>query len=156
MRGRVVKVAAINDTILQQLRTGKLEVRQEPGSANGLGLVKFVFPKQGGVYLHGTLDRDLFGRLRRDFSHGCIRVEDPAALSAWVLKGDPRWNPQTIDTAMNGDLTMKVNLPQAIPVVIFYGTALVDEDGEVHFSNDIYGYDAALDQALAKGRPYPE
>jgi murein L,D-transpeptidase YcbB/YkuD len=156
MRGRVVKVAAINDTILKQLRTGKLEVRQEPGSANGLGLVKFVFPKQGGVYLHGTLDRDLFGRLRRDFSHGCIRVEDPAALSAWVLKGDPRWNPQTIDTAMNGNLTMKVNLPQAVPVVIFYGTALVDENSEVHFSEDIYGYDAALEQALAKGRPYPE
>ncbi len=156
MRGRVVKVAEINDTILKQLRTGKLEVRQEPGSANGLGLVKFVFPKQGGVYLHGTLDRDLFARLRRDFSHGCIRVEDPAALSAWVLNGDPRWNPQTIDTAMNGNLTMKVNLPRAIPVIIFYGTALVDENGEVHFSDDIYRYDAALEQALAKSRPYSE
>ncbi len=156
MRGRVVRVTAINNTILQQLRTGKLEVRQEPGSANGLGLVKFVFPKQGGVYLHGTLDRDLFGRLRRDFSHGCIRVEDPAALSAWVLHGDSQWNPNTIDTAMNGNLTMKVNLPQPIPVVIFYGTALVEENGEVHFSNDIYGYQAALEQALAKGRPYSE
>jgi len=83
-------------------------------------------------------------------------VEDPAALSAWVLRGDPQWNPETIDTAMNGNLTMKVNLPQAIPVVIFYGTALVEENGEVHFSDDIYGYRAALEQALAKVRPYPE
>ena len=57
---------------------------------------------------------------------------------------------------MNGNLTMKVNLPQSIPVVIFYGTALVEENGEVHFSDDIYGYDAALEQALAKGRPYSE
>lgn len=155
-QGRVVKVAAVNQSLLQSLRTGKLELRQEPGSANGLGLVKFVFPRQGSVYLHGTLDRDLFSRFRRDFSHGCIRVEDPAALSAWVLHGDPRWNPDTVDAAMNGNLTMKVDLPQAVPVVIFYGTAVVEENGEVHFSDDLYGYDAALEQALAKDRPYPE
>lgn len=155
-RGKVVKITGVNNALLQDLRTGKLEIRQEPGSANELGLVKFVFPRQSGVYLHGTLDRDLFSRFRRDFSHGCIRVEDPSALSAWVLHGDPHWDPQTIDTAMNGNLTMKVDLPQAVPVVIFYGTAVVDENGEVHFSDDIYGYQAALEQALDKGRPYSE
>jgi murein L,D-transpeptidase YcbB/YkuD len=149
-----VKMAALDSATLQKLRTGKLELRQEPGSANELGLVKFVLPGQDGVYMHGTLDRDLFSRFRRDFSHGCIRLEDPAALSLWALHGDSQWDAKAIDKAMNGNLTMKVNLPRPVAVITFYGTAMVDDNGEVHFSRDIYGYDAALEKALAKARPY--
>jgi murein L,D-transpeptidase YcbB/YkuD len=131
-----------------------LELRQKPGSANELGLVKFIFPHQNGVYMHGTLDGDLFERFRRDFSHGCIRLEDPAALSAWALHGDSRWNPSAIDKAMNGNVTLNVNLPRPVTVITFYATAIVDGNGEVHFSEDIYGYDAALEKALATPRPY--
>jgi len=149
-----VKIAALDSATLQKLRTGKLELRQEPGSANELGLVKFVLPGQDGVYMHGTLDRDLFSRFRRDFSHGCIRLEDPAALSLWALRGDSQWDAKAIDKAMNGNLTIKVNLPRPVTVITFYGTAMVDDNGEVHFSRDIYGYDAALEKALAKARPY--
>jgi len=149
-----VKMAALDSATLQKLRTGKLELRQEPGSANELGLVKFVLPGQDGVYMHGTLDRDLFSRFRRDFSHGCIRLEDPAALSLWALRSDSQWDAKAIDKAMNGNLTMKVNLPRPVTVITFYGTAMVDDNGEVHFSRDIYGYDAALEKALAKARPY--
>jgi len=149
-----VKIAALDSATLQKLRTGKLELRQEPGSANELGLVKFVLPGQDGVYMHGTLDRDLFSRFRRDFSHGCIRLEDPAALSLWALRGDSQWDAKAIDKAMNGNLTIKVNLPRPVTVITFYGTAMVDDNGEVHFSPDIYGYDAALEKALAKARPY--
>jgi len=151
-----VKTTAINGNVLARLRTGELELRQEPGSTNELGLVKFVLPHQNGVYMHGTLDRDLFERFRRDYSHGCIRVEDPAALSAWVLHGDPRWNANTVDEAMNGNVTINVNPPQPVTVVTFYTTAMVDENGTVHFSGDIYGYDATLEKALAKDRPYSE
>jgi len=104
--------------------------------------------------MHGTLDRDLFSRFRRDFSHGCIRLEDPAALSLWALRGDSQWDAKAIDKAMNGNLTIKVNLPRPVTVITFYGTAMVDDNGEVHFSPDIYGYDAALEKALAKARPY--
>jgi murein L,D-transpeptidase YcbB/YkuD len=149
-----LKTAALDNDTLQKLRAGKLELRQEPGSANELGLVKFVLPGQDGVYMHGTLDRDLFERLRRDFSHGCIRLEDPAALSLWALHGDSQWDAKAIDKAMNGNLTIKVDLPRPVSVVTFYGTALVDDDGQVHFSQDIYGYAAALEKALAKARPY--
>lgn len=149
-----IKTAALDNATLQKLRAGKLELRQEPGSANELGLVKFVLPGQDGVYMHGTLDRDLFSRLRRDFSHGCIRLEDPAALSLWALHGDSQWDAKAIDKAINGNLTMKVDLPRPVSVVTFYGTALVDDDGQVHFSRDIYGYAAALEKALAKARPF--
>ena len=155
-RQGVVKTAAIDDTVLQKLRTGELELRQEPGSANELGLVKFIFPHENGVYMHGTLDRDLFERLRRDFSHGCIRLEDPAALSAWALHGDSNWKTEAIDKAINGNATVDVHLPRPVSIVTFYGTAMVDDNGEVHFSGDIYGYEAMLEKALAKGRPYSE
>lgn len=150
-RQGVVKTTAIDSAVLQKLRTGALGLRQEPGSANELGLVKFIFPHQNGVYMHGTLDRNLFERLRRDFSHGCIRLEDPAALSAWALHGDPHWDAGTIDKAINGNATVNVTLPRPITVVTFYGTAMVDDNGEAHFSQDIYGYDAMLEKALKQG-----
>jgi murein L,D-transpeptidase YcbB/YkuD len=57
---------------------------------------------------------------------------------------------------MNGSETLKVNLTHPIPVLIVYLTAIVLEDGVVHFFDDIYGHDGAVRQALAKGYPYPE
>jgi len=92
----------------------------------------------------------LFSRARRDFSHGCIRVEDPVTLAAWVLRDKPEWTRDRIKAAMNGDNTVVVDLDKPIPVLILYGTAVVLEDGEVRFFDDIYGHDAALEQALAK------
>jgi murein L,D-transpeptidase YcbB/YkuD len=44
----------------------------------------------------------------------------------------------------------RVNLASPIPVLIVYQTAVVEEDGEVHFFRDIYGHDAALERALTK------
>ncbi len=61
--------------VLAQLRAGKLMVRQKPVHANALGLVKLIFPNEHNVYLHSTPSPELFSRSRRDFSHGCIRVE---------------------------------------------------------------------------------
>jgi murein L,D-transpeptidase YcbB/YkuD len=92
----------------------------------------------------------LFSRARRDFSHGCIRVEDPVTLAAWVLRDKPEWTRDQILAAMNGDKTIVVDLDKPIPVLVLYGTAVVMEDGEVHFFEDIYGHDAELEQALAR------
>ena len=72
---------------LARLRQGVLRVRQRPGPKNALGLIKFVFPNEEDVYMHGTPAQALFARSRRDFSHGCVRVEDPVALAEWVLRG---------------------------------------------------------------------
>jgi murein L,D-transpeptidase YcbB/YkuD len=100
-------------------------------------------------------ESELFKRSRRDFSHGCIRVEDPTALAAWVLHADSRWTPQAIDAAIHGEQTITVDLPHPLTVVIIYGTAVVPENGEVHFLPDIYGYDARLKTALERLRPLP-
>jgi L,D-transpeptidase YcbB len=151
----VVTDGAVSDDIFRQLRAGSLGIRQKPGPKNSLGLVKFIFPNSYDVYLHSTPAIELFSRARRDFSHGCIRVQDPLALAAWVLRDDPNWNAEKIAAAMNGDQTIQVNLAKPIPVLIIYSTAVVEPDGEVRFFDDIYHYDTALQKELANGYPYP-
>jgi len=46
-----------------------------------------------------------------------------------------------------------VNLARPIPVLVLYGTAVVMEDGEVRFFDDIYGLDADLERALTARYP---
>ncbi len=151
-QGKIVNSEAIGPATLQQLRAGQLDIRQKPGPANSLGLIKFVFPNHFDVYLHGTPEQQLFSRSRRDFSHGCIRVEDPTALAQWVLHDNPAWTRDRIESAMNGSKSFRVDLPTPLPVLILYGTALVEENGEVHFFEDIYGQDVRLEHALAQRR----
>ena len=135
------------------LRQGVLRLRQRPGPRNSLGLVKFVFPNDANVYMHGTPAQELFGRSRRDFSHGCVRVEDPAALATWILKNEPAWNQERILTAMAGSTSQRVDLANPIQVILFYVTAVVmPEDGTIHFAEDIYRHDLRLDRALVSAR----
>jgi murein L,D-transpeptidase YcbB/YkuD len=154
--GQVVTAGAVTDDVLAQLRSGKLAVRQKPGPTNALGLVKLMFPNEYNVYLHSTPAPQLFSQTRRDFSHGCIRVEKPAELAAWVLRDKPDWSAARAQAAMtSGSDNTQVNLTNPIPVLILYGTAVVDPEGTVQFFDDIYGYDDELQKALAKGYPYP-
>jgi murein L,D-transpeptidase YcbB/YkuD len=154
--GRIVTSGAVSPDVLAQLRSGKLLVRQRPGPANSLGLVKFMFPNEHNVYLHSTPAPQLFSQSRRDFSHGCIRVEKPVELAAWLLQDQPKWTLDAVRAAMqSGPDNQQVNLTRPVPVVIIYLTAVVEEDGEVYFFDDIYGHDRSLNAVLAKGPPYP-
>ena len=152
--GHVVSADGVSEEMRKQLLSGKLAIRQKPGPDNSLGLVKFDMPNAYDVYMHGTPATQLFLRSRRDFSHGCIRVEDPVKLAAWVLRDKPEWDSEHILNGMDGDKTFRVNLSKPIPVLILYGTAVVAQTGEIHFFDDIYGLDAMLEQVLAKGYPY--
>jgi murein L,D-transpeptidase YcbB/YkuD len=140
---------------LSQVVSGKLFLRQKPGPRNSLGLAKFIFPNDDNVYMHGTPSQQLFSRARRDFSHGCIRLEDPARFAQWVLRDQPEWTRQRIDAAMQGERPTQVNLKQPLTVVLFYDTVHVNSEDVVFFVEDIYGHDRALDTALAQGYPYP-
>ncbi len=156
-KGEIVTSGEINDDVLAQLRSGKLAVRQKPGPTNSLGLVKLIFPNSHNVYLHSTPAQELFSQSRRDFSHGCIRVEKPAELTAWALRNNAGWDLERIKQAMNsGKDNQQVNLAKPIPVLILYGTAVVNEAGDALFFDDIYGLDADLERVLAKGYPYPK
>ncbi len=135
---------------------GAVRVRQTPGPHNALGRVKFDMPNPQNIYLHDTPSRSLFAQVRRDFSHGCIRVSDPAALAAWALRELPEWPRERIDSVMAGNTALVVQLPRKIPVYIVYQTVMARESGDAYFYGDLYGHDAMLDRALQRGYPYPD
>jgi len=132
-----------------KLESGELKLRQRPGKGNSLGKVKFIFPNNYNVYLHDTPARRLFNKPKRDFSHGCIRVEKPTELASFLLNSKPEWDQQRIETAMDLQQPKKVGLKKPVPVVIFYSTALAIQD-KVYFYDDIYHYDEQLKLALLK------
>jgi murein L,D-transpeptidase YcbB/YkuD len=153
-QGEVVTDNQVSPEVLEGIRSLHLMVRQKPGDTNSLGLVKIIFPNPDNVYLHGTDAPGLFSQDVRDFSHGCIRVEQPADLVAWVLRNNPGWDLERVKATMNGEKNnLQVNLATRIPVLIVYGTATVNEENQIRFFDDIYGYDAELDKALAAGYP---
>jgi murein L,D-transpeptidase YcbB/YkuD len=131
--------------------TFKYRFRQEPGPKNPLGRIKFMFPNDFGVYLHDTTNKRLFERTVRVFSHGCIRLEKPLDLAEYVLRNDPKWTREKIQSEIDTETMREVRLPEPINIHILYLTAWVDEDGLLHFRNDIYGRDAKLDEALRTG-----
>jgi murein L,D-transpeptidase YcbB/YkuD len=145
-------VTDLSPTLLDEVLAGRARIRQRPGPKNALGDIKFVFPNNDNIYLHHTPSVRLFERDRRDFSHGCIRVEQPVALAAFVMEGMPGWTEDRIRRAMSDDDSMTVRLAEPLPVLIAYGTAMVKE-GRVHFHEDIYGHDRSLDAALRQPRP---
>lgn len=137
---------SVDAQTIARIRSNVLRVRQKPGTSNALGLVKFYFPNDNNVYLHSTPQQSLFARQRRDFSHGCIRVEDPAALAAFVLG----WDAEKVQAAMNGKVNDNyAKLSQPVNVRILYSTAVARANGDVHFFDDIYGHDVELAKALA-------
>ena len=135
---------------LIDLRAGAARIRQRPGPKNALGGIKFVLPNTMNIYMHGTPAQELFERSRRDFSHGCIRVADPEALAALVLRDRPEWTPERTRTAMAAQVPVTVSLTRPVPVVIFYTTVTMDSDGRARFLPDVYGYDRKLEDALAR------
>jgi murein L,D-transpeptidase YcbB/YkuD len=147
---------------IAELEAGKARLRQRPGPKNALGRVKFLFPNSHSVYLHDTPSRGLFARARRDFSHGCIRVEKPADLAAWLLRDRADWPPARQHEAMAGRKEIAVKVAPPVPVVLFYTTAVVRPvpdgngglRGQIEFYEDVYQYDAKLERALAAGYPY--
>jgi murein L,D-transpeptidase YcbB/YkuD len=142
--GRVVPPTA---DAIALLGRGGAELRQRPGPRNALGRVKFLFPNRYGVYMHDTPAHTLFGRARRDYSHGCIRLADAATMARWVLGGDGM-APERIDALLAATRETVVAVQHPIPVVITYATAVADPDGTIAFYDDVYGHDAELDAAL--------
>lgn len=147
--GDDARVVSTSPDAIERLAAGKLRLRQRPGPLNALGPVKFVMPNPFSVYLHATPERALFDRAQRTFSHGCIRVSEPAALAAYVLRDAPGdWNAQAIDAAMCGTETLRIQLLKPVRVVVFYSTAVATQSEGVLFFEDVYGHDRKLQELL--------
>ncbi len=138
---------------IDAVQRGEWRIRQRPGPRNALGDIKFIFPNDQNIYLHHTPAPQLFSRARRDFSHGCIRIEYPVELAQFVLRNKPEWTRERIEEAMGGGKSRTLRLDEPIPVLIAYSTAVVKDGGKVYFFPDIYQQDARLEQALRSARP---
>ncbi len=138
------------------LKGGGMRVRQRPGGRNALGRIKFIFPNSEGVYLHDTPSKALFSRPRRDFSHGCVRVQNPSELAKFVLKNQDGWTQDRIASTLSNSTHHQVNLKTTIPVLFFYTTAFYEQSDKLTFYSDIYGHDATLLAALAKVHDVPD
>lgn len=143
---------AVTPEALNAVLAGQWRIRQRPGPRNALGNVKFMLPNNQAIYLHDTNVPSLFGRTRRDFSHGCIRVEQPVSLAQWLLQDQPDWTESRIQQAMHKPRPVTANLQAPVPVLIVYRTAVALPEGKVGFVPDLYGLDARLERTLAAPR----
>ena len=125
-------------------------LRQDPGPHNSLGHLKFVFPNKFGIYLHDTPTRKLFYREVRTFSSGCIRIEYPVQLAAYILSGtgDGDWTAERIWREIQSGATKTVVLPKPIPIYLVYWTVWVESDGTIYFHEDVYNRNRNLDSEI--------
>ncbi|WDF81078.1 L,D-transpeptidase family protein [Mucilaginibacter sp. KACC 22773] len=140
-----------HNMIITGRENGLPVIKQKPGPENSLGLVKFLFPNSYSIYLHDTPSRSLFGESSRAFSHGCIRVGEPAKLTAFLLKYDTTWTADRIYKAMHLGKEQTITLKQKVPVFIAYFTAFTDRDNKLNFRQDIYDRDEQLASMILSG-----
>ena len=153
----LVSLRGNNDgSLYSQVMQGNIRIRQRPGGQNALGRIKFVLPNKDGVYMHDTPSKALFARTRRDFSHGCVRVQHPSALAHFVLRNQDGWTEDRIDNTLSMDNHRQISLKNPIPVLFFYATAFYEQGDKLSFYDDIYGHDAALLSALMKVDDVPD
>ncbi len=139
----------INDSGINWHKYSKnipFKIRQKPGDENSLGKIKFIFPNSFNIYLHDTPSKELFSQSKRNFSHGCIRVENPKKLALYLLRNNNIWNQKRLDKTLKTNREIEIKIEPRIPVYIVYFTAWVDVNGNLNFRNDIYN----LDNELAK------
>lgn len=122
-------------------------LQQRPGLKNSLGTLKLEMPNPWNVYLHDTPAKTLFGRAQRGFSHGCIRVQQPAEL-ARLLLADEAWDTGAIAQGIASGVTRTVALRHPVPVYLLYWTTFVDAAGVLNFRDDLYGRDPPIERAL--------
>jgi len=131
----------LSSEALSQADLSQYTFRQDAGSDNALGRVKFVFPNPYSVYLHDTPSKALFEKDLRAFSHGCVRVQHPEELADYVarhLSDDETNIGEAIRKGRHHEVVPSGNLS----IHIRYLTCEADEHGNIFFYKDIYGLDA--------------
>lgn len=131
---------------------GDGSLKQRPGAANALGLLKLEMPNRFDVYLHDTPARRLFARTDRHFSHGCMRVQQIKQLASWALTGDTAAGVEKLDALIETGVNQRIPLDTPRPVFVLYWTAIAARDGSVGFRSDVYGRDGHLLAALSGQR----
>jgi murein L,D-transpeptidase YcbB/YkuD len=169
VRNEYLPALAQDPTVLARMglkvvnnRDGSVHIYQPPGEANALGRIRFNFPNRFLVYQHDTPDKHLFAHDKRAYSHGCMRVQDPAKYAEVLLSialPNAGYTEKKI-RSMYGTSEQNINFPTPIPVHITYQTAFVDDAGELQVRPDIYGIDTKTRNLIRSERgvvePVPE
>lgn len=120
-------------------------LRQDPGPWNSLGSLKINFPNNDAIFLHDTPTQTLFGRQERNFSSGCVRVQNVAGLVSWIMQGDsPDWDASRVQSSVASGQFRNVYLAAPVPIFLTYLTAWVDPSGVVQFRDDVYARDGGV------------
>jgi L,D-transpeptidase YcbB len=134
------------------VNTTKIALRQPPGPRNALGQLKFLFPNKHSVYMHDTPTKNLFNQTVRAYSHGCMRVRNPARF-AEILLADQGWSAAKVRQAIDTTEDYQVALERKLPVHIMYFTLWMDRQGGMRSFSDVYNYDDQLKVALKLESP---
>lgn len=120
----------------------RLKFKQDPGPQNALGLVRIDMINEHGVYMHDTPLKDLFKQRSRDFSAGCVRVQDVFQLAEWIARLEPGWEqPGRVEAVLQAGQALDLTLTRPMPVYFTYITAWCEPDGRIEFRPDIYNRD---------------
>jgi len=146
---REIDPLSLNWKQVSQKKIGQFKLRQDPGKKNALGSIKFVFPNSYDVFMHDTPAQTLFQRSSRAFSHGCIRLEKPVDLAAFLMNnGENGWPMERFHAMIATGKRTIIRLPEPLPVHITYQTVRSDQNGTLSFHTDIYDRDRQLEQIL--------
>lgn len=157
---RNMRIVDDDGTVIRatRIRWGKVDIRhvpivQGPGPGNPLGRLKFVFPNAHAVYMHDTPDKYLFNSSERTFSHGCMRLRNPEKYAEVILGLTRGWTAADVAKNLTYKDTIKVSLPEHIPVHVTYFTVVPDGSAGLRSLKDVYGHDKRIADAFA-GVPY--
>lgn len=124
-------------------------LRQSPGAHNALGRIKLNIENPYTIYLHGTPDEKLFNKAVRNYSSGCIRLQEPTELANWILSDNTKYSLENLDKMIKKGSTLTVPLKEKINVYFTYQTVWQSDDGEIYFSPDAYKLDPTLEKILS-------
>jgi murein L,D-transpeptidase YcbB/YkuD len=148
-QGRIVNRSTMDFSQFTR-RNFPFAMTQPPSNTNALGLVKFLFPNKYNIYLHDTPSKSLFSKEKRDFSHGCIRLQDPFDFAYALLSRQSDDPVGMFQKILKSGKNTKIYLEQPIPVHLIYRTAFTSMQGGLEFRRDVYGRDAKIWKALAQ------
>src|SRR5262245_61103668 len=136
-------------------RDGSVHVSQPPGGASALGRLRFNFPNRFLVYQHDTNEKFMFAHEVRAYSHGCMRVQDPAKYAEVLLniaRPSEHWTVEKVKQMFGGaeqDIQLQ---PAQIWVHLTYQSAFVDDTGKLQIRRDVYNLDSRTLAAIKSER----
>ena len=137
-----------------QVDPTRIKFKQDPGPQNALGLVRIDMINEHGVYMHDTPMKKLFDQRTRNFSAGCVRVQDVFQLAEWIAHYEAGWDqPGRVDAVLQSGQALDLTLTRPMPVYFTYITAWAEPNGLIQFRPDIYNRDGVNHSGAREADP---